>query len=843
MTGVWDRLKPFCMLVVLALALYLLAGTLRKYHYHDIVRVLTSYPARTLVFAALLTGCNYLVLTGYDVLAVRSVGRSLPYRNVGFASFMSYVFSYNIGLSLFGSSTMRYRFYSLWGVDGRDIAKIVAFCVSSFWLGLCVLGGVSLWFFPLASLPGVSWVVGLLLVALVVAYAVACHRRLGGIHVRSFSLEFPSFPIAIRQIAVSVADWLLAASVFYVLLPKGKPAFLSCVGIFITAQLVGAVSHVPGGIGVFESMIMLSLSRMIPSDQLFGTLVAYRGMYYLGPLLVGIVAFVLHEGYELKRKFASQANARARLLAPFVPTALASAVFLCGCVLLFSVATPSVHSRLAFLNPLVPLQLLEISHFVASLIGLALLCIASGLLRRIRVAYGMTLALLAGGMVTCLLKGFDWEEAVFLGCVLLVLVPARPLFYRKAALLSYDSGLPWIAAVGTVLCLTVWIGIFSYKHVQYSGKLWWEFALEKDAPRALRASLGVGVAAAALLLRELLSPVPRLPLLRKESCQDKLDAVLPTSTTSSGNLALLGDKYFYFSEDGTAFVMYGMVNRLLVVMGDPVGNPQAFSSLLWSFTEKTRREGVTVVWYEITQASLTVAIELGMRIFKIGESAMLDLTAFTLQGGAGRKLRPACHRMEREGYTFSVLPKEQVPGRLGEMRAVSDAWLAVRNSKEKGFSLGFFDEAYLSRFPAAIVQRNGRIVAFSNLWSSGDGKELSVDLMRAFPDAPEGCMEYLFTQCMRWGQAEGFVRFDLGMAPLSGLQASEEAPLWKKGAHFLFQKGEGSYNFQGLRSFKQKFSPTWTPVYLALPSSVPNASLPVIAMEIAQLVGRGKPLS
>jgi lysylphosphatidylglycerol synthetase-like protein (DUF2156 family) len=81
------------------------------------------------------------------------------------------------------------------------------------------------------------------------------------------------------------------------------------------------------------------------------------------------------------------------------------------------------------------------------------------------------------------------------------------------------------------------------------------------------------------------------------------------------------------------------------------------------------------------------------------------------------------------------------------------------------------------------------------------------------------------------------------MAPLSGLQASEEAPLWKKGAHFLFQKGEGSYNFQGLRSFKQKFSPTWTPVYLALPSSVPNASLPVIAMEIAQLVGRGKPLS
>ncbi|MFA7167577.1 MAG: bifunctional lysylphosphatidylglycerol flippase/synthetase MprF [Sphaerochaetaceae bacterium] len=844
--GIWAKLKPVCILAVLSLALYLLFDTLRNYHYRDLVRYVRGYPAGTIVVAMVLTCANYVVLTMYDVLGVRYVGRRLPYRNVGFASFMSYVFSYNIGLSLFGSSTMRYRFYSLWGVDARDIAKIVAFCVSSFWLGLCVLGGVSLCLSPSSLLPSVlgrfSRIIGVILMALVAGYAVACKKKVRGIHFRTFSLDFPPFSIASRQILVSVSDWLLAASVFYVLLPSGKPAFAVCVGIFIMAQLVGAVSHVPGGIGVFESMIMISLSPFIRSDLLFGTLITYRGIYYFSPLLVGIVAFVVHEGYALRKKIASGARARAEALAPFVPTALSLVVFICGAVLLFSVATPSIHARLAFLDPLVPLQLLELSHFASSLIGLALLFVADALRRRIDISYYATLALLGMGMVTSLLKGFDWEEALFLGCALAVLLPAHSLFYRKAALLSVGSGLPWAVALGTVLFVAVWLGVFSFKHVQYSGELWWEFALEKDAPRSLRAGLGVGVAAAAVTLRMLLSPVPKLSRIRREQCEDKLEAAMGYSARSCANLALLGDKYFFFSDDGTAFVMYGEVNNMFVVMGDPVGRKEAFASLLWSFYEITHREGVRTVWYEISSENIPVFIELGMHIFKIGETAMVDLQAFSLQGSAGRSIRPSWNRMVREGYAFAVLPREEAATRSDELHSVSNAWLEARKAKEKGFSLGFFDRAYLAQFPCAVVQKEGRIAAFANLWESGDGRELSVDLMRYDPSVPSGCMEYLFAQCMLWGKEKGYQRFDLGVAPMSGLGTGQDAPLWNKGINFLFQKGEGSYNFQGLHAFKDKFSPKWKPVYLAVPSSVPATALPLIAVGIAQLVGRGKPL-
>ncbi|MCH3918546.1 MAG: bifunctional lysylphosphatidylglycerol flippase/synthetase MprF [Spirochaetia bacterium] len=842
----WKKIKSLCILAVLAVALYLLFATLRNYHYHDLVRYLKNYPRRTIAIAIVLTACNYFVLTGYDVLALRHIGKKLPYKEVGFTSFMSYVFSYNIGLSLFGSSTMRYRFYSLWGLDGKDIARIVAFCVSTFWIGLAVMGGSSLLLTPrsipaLSKLGAFSQVIGLLLLVAVACYIVLSFKMKKELHIRSFSVRLPSPAISLRQVFVSSADWFLASAVFYVLLPSGKPSFLACVGIFVIAQLIGAVSHVPGGLGVFESMIMLALSPTISSDVLFGTLIAYRGIYYFGPLLVGLLGFVLHEGYSLRKHIASDALQRAKTMAPLIPMILSLFVFFCGAVLLFSVATPSVKSRLELLNLFIPLQLLEVSHFAASITGLALLVVADALRRRIDGAYYMTLALLGLGAAFSLLKGFDWEEAIILSCVFLLMLPSRRLFYRHAALLSPGTGVPWLAAVGTVLFVAVWLGIFSYKHVQYSGELWWEFAFRKDAPRSLRAGLGVSVAAAAVALRMLLTSVAKLPYRTYESCREKVDDILKHASCASANLALLGDKYFFFSEDNTSFIMYGKINNMLVIMGDPVGNRDAFPGMLWSFHEMAHREGVRLVWYEVSSENLPLFIELGLHIFKIGEDAVVNLGDFTLEGAAGKSLRPPRNKMIREQYTFSILAKNEVSERLEELKAVSDDWIAARHLTEKGFSLGFFDETYLKHFPCAIVEQGGQIVAFANLWASGDGKELSVDLMRYRQHVSNGIMEYLFIECMLWGKQQGYARFDLGMAPLSGLDAREGAPLWNKGVNFLFQRGEGSYNFQGLRAFKNKFRPEWQPAYLAVPPAVNTATLPVVAMEIAQLVGKGKP--
>ena len=837
-------LGPVLVALLLTGALLLLYRSLRNYHYHDLVNRVRSYSTVSILIALILTAVNYFVLTFYDVLALRYVGAGLSYRRTAFASFMSYVFSYNIGLSLFGSSALRYRFYSSWGIDGATIAKIVAFCVSTFWIGLAVMGGSSL----LVGIPAVGGtagfpfgfrLLGAALLLAVIAYLVACATRARGIRIKSFVLDFPNPRIAALQSLVASLDWILAGLVLYSLLPSGRPDFLPFVAIFAIAQLAGATSHLPGGIGVFETVMVLSLSPRIPSDALLGALIVYRGTYYLAPLSVAIVAFIAHEAYALRHGISKTIMRASRVIEPLVPALLAVAVFLSGALLLFSGATPGLVSRLAYLDPFVPLALLEFSHFVASLVGLALLVIADAIRRRIDFAWYLALVFLAVGAVSSLLKGFDWEEAIVMAAVFSLLVPSRGLFYRHAAVLSPVSLPQWSLATGTVLAVSVWLGLFSYKHVEYSADLWWAFELEKNAPRFLRATLGVGVGAAIVAFRLLLMPVPRMRRETLGTCGDDVRRILEHARDTSANLAILDDKFFFLSEKRNAFLMFGERGRTIVVMGNPVGDAAEFPALLWEFYELACRQGVRVAWYEISAEFLPVFVEFGARFFKIGEDAIVDLDAFSLEGGRARSLRPPRNKIMREGYSFEMLGRDDVASELAELKGVSDEWLGSKKGREKGFSLGFFDERYLANFPCAVARKDGRIAAFANIWTAPESRELSIDLMRHRKSAPGGIMEYLFIEIMLWGKANGYSSFNLGVAPLSGVESREAAPLWNKAVSLIFRTGEGIYNFQGLRAFKEKFNPAWSPVYIAVPPSVGITDLAIIAADIAQLVSKG----
>ena len=173
---------------------------------------------------------------------------------------------------------------------------------------------------------------------------------------------------------------------------------------------------------------------------------------------------------------------------------------------------------------------------------------------------------------------------------------------------------------------------------------------------------------------------------------------------------------------------------------------------------------------------------------------------------------------------------------LEALRAVSDDWLSRRGASEKGFSLGFFEPEYVRRFPAAVIEREGRIVAFANVWPGPRQGELSVDLMRHVESAPKNVMELLFVQLMLWGAEQGYEWFNLGMAPLSGLEASPLAPLWSRLGRIVYRRGEHFYNFQGLRAFKEKFHPVWEPRYLAYPGGL---SLPGVMADVSALVAGG----
>jgi phosphatidylglycerol lysyltransferase len=248
-----------------------------------------------------------------------------------------------------------------------------------------------------------------------------------------------------------------------------------------------------------------------------------------------------------------------------------------------------------------------------------------------------------------------------------------------------------------------------------------------------------------------------------------------------------------------------------------------------------RYDGWTV-FYEVDSKELPLYLDLGLSLLKLGEEARVFLETFHLEGSARKELRYTVRKVEKEGCSFQMVSREGVSSILGELKGISDAWLEEKNTHEKGFSLGFFDEAYLKRFPSGIIRKDGRIVAFTNLWPGGGKEELSIDLMRYLPDAPHGVMEYLFIQLMLWGKGEGYRWFNLGMAPLSGLEDHGLAPLWNRLGAYIFRHGEHFYNFQGLRKYKEKFDPEWEPKYLACPGGL---AVPRILANIATLLSGG----
>jgi phosphatidylglycerol lysyltransferase len=221
--------------------------------------------------------------------------------------------------------------------------------------------------------------------------------------------------------------------------------------------------------------------------------------------------------------------------------------------------------------------------------------------------------------------------------------------------------------------------------------------------------------------------------------------------------------------------------------------------------------------YQISADWIPFLHDRGYDFFKLGEEAHIRLDRVTLDGRAGKLYRQFLRRAERDGVRFRILTPAQTEHRLPELAEISNDWLQAKGAVERQFSVGFFDEDYLRRFRCAVVEEarpNGRILAFANLLECPNREELSVDLMRYRRDAPP-VMDFLITSLLLEGKESGYSRFNLGMAPLASVGEQRGAHARERLARLLFQRGGRWYNFQGLRSYKEKFDPEWVPRYVA----------------------------
>ena len=835
MKNILRKVRPYIGLALLVLALFLIRNLLKKYSYRELEQDLFRISAGGFFLSLGFTIISYLFLTFYDVLALHYIKHPLQYRKIVLSSFIGYVFGYN--LTILGGGAARYRIYSSWGISALETAKVVIFSSLTFWLGFLTLSGIIFIFEPISiqkllDLPffATTLPVGVTFLVLVAAYVIVVGLRKKPLNIRGLELSALGPDITALQIVIACADWMLACAVLYFLLPSNPDlSFLRFLGIFLLAQFAGIVSQIPGGLGAFETVALYLLSVYYAAPSVLGSLLIYRVIYYLFPFVIAASLLGLLEMLKQKavRIFGA---ALSQVTSIAVPHVFAFLVFLGGTVLLFSGALPAEQSRLELLRDFLPLPFLEVSHFMASLIGFWLLLLARGLQLRLDATYYLTSILLALGIFLSLFKGLDYEEATILFIMLVVFLPCRKEFYRKSSLFAHLLNFNWIIPIVIVVAGSIWLGFFSYKHVEYSNSLWWKFAYNSDASRFLRATAGITIVSMTLAVGTLLR-FARKPL-KKELAADlgTVRSIVENSSRTYANLALLGDKLLLISRSGSAFLMYGSKGQSWIAMGSPIGPTEEWSQLLWRFYEMADKHGCSAAFYEVSADDLPYYADLGLVSLKMGEEARVPLPDFSLQGGAHRHLRYTINALEKLGYEFKVLQASETKSLMGRLREISDAWLEHKNIGEMGFCVGFFDEEYISNYPIAVVFNKEGITAFANMWLGAEKEELSIDLMRYVPGSHDGLMDFLFAQLMVWAKQEGYRYFNLGMAPLSGIESGGPEPgirdvsykprKWPILANFVYRHGEHFYNFQGLRKYKEKFGPQWIPKYLICPGGL-----------------------
>jgi len=819
-----------------------LLSELDIYALHDSV---LSTPKAALFGALGAAAAGFVVLLGYEWSASRYAAVTLPRRTLILGGFTAFAIGNAIGLSLLSGGSVRYRLYARHGVGAAEVARMTLFASLSLGCALPPLAALA----TLSNLPAASAALhlsaGLLgtvasaIIAATVLLATGIYRRRVGeqpiadnllVKVGRRTLRLPGVRLTLLQLLITALDVLAAATVLYLLLPEAPP-FGAFVLVYLLALAAGVLSHVPGGVGVFEAILLAAFANELGAAPLAAALLLYRLIYVMLPLLLACVVLL---ATEAKRVFFAQQAIRVAsgMAAPI----LALLVFLSGVVLLFSGATPEIDTRLEHLGFLIPHRLIDASHFGASLIGVLCLLLAQGLRRRLSAAWMLTTTLLLVGALLSVLKGFDWEEACLLLLTAGLLAIFRRSFYRPSRLLELPFSPFYLMASACVVGASIWLLLFAYQDIPYKHQLWWQFTLDADAPRGLRSALGSAVLLVIVALTWLLRtarPVIHLP---DSEELNKAAKILMTSDQPDGGLALTGDKALLFHPNNNAFMMYARRGRSLVALYDPIGSTQQRAEMIWQFRDLCDFHHARPVFYQVRAENLPFYMDIGLTAIKLGEEARVDLVKFDLEakGKEMKDLRYTWNRGTRDGLSLEIHEPGQAP--LEELKVISDAWLTGKNVREKGFSLGRFSPEYLQHFRIAIIHFEGRPVAFANLLETNSHELASLDLMRAHPEAPKLTMEYMMVGLIQHYKNQGYARFSLGMVPLSGLQPRKGAPLTQRLGSMVFRRGEQLYNFQGLRRFKDKFQPDWEPRYMAVPAGLD----PLVALaDTAALIAGG----
>jgi len=794
----------------------------RSFDYHAVVRALRHLHAKVVACAVLGTILSYTALIARDALGLRAIGARAPQPLVWIGAIVGSALGNAAGFGVLTGGAVRYRVLAAGGITATQVAQLTALTGVTFILGLVAFNGLGMF----CAAPTIGRIIHvstppLLAGSLVVVAAVAamfswCRTDSMQIQILGLGIAIPSRRGLLAQVALVGVDIIGAGLTLFVLLPTAHLGLVDFLAVYTIALLLGVIGHTPGGLGVFETCILFALRGKVPPASVFAALLAYRAIYFLLPLLLsGALLAAFEVRTVAKRLMPRGLGAASPQLASLAPRFLGVITFAIGVMLLVSGATPAFGKRLALLQLALPLWVVEGSQLVGSVLGVALLFVARGLLRRLDGAWWFAIIIATVSMVLSLAKGLAFVEAGVLSFLIVLLATTRNRFNRPAALFEEKFTLGWIVSIAIVLISVFWVLFFAFRDVPYSREMWWQFEFDGKASRALRATVGASLFASSVALWELLRPAAgRLIPPTKEELQAAA-LIVRMQERSDAVLAMMGDKSFVFSRSREAFLMYAKRGRSWVALHDPIGPRREWPELIARFVELAHRHGGRAAFYQVRPEALPFYLDAGLKLMKLGEEANIPLHEFGLEGSQRTRLRYALRRGERDGLSAQTYGPTEVPALLPILQDVSDAWLAARHTREKGFSVATFDIGYLAAQSVMMLRQNGQVVAFATFMTTDLCTEATVGVMRHTAAASPYAMEYLFAKLALHLKEAGFNQLSLGMAPLSGLTPTPLAGTWHQVAHLLWRCGERFYNFRGLRNFKSKFDPDWQPRYLA----------------------------
>lgn len=810
---------------VFALLLAMSWGALRQIHPWAVRAAIRQFDAPWLVIAALVTAANVAVMGLYDVVAFRHTrcGWRERWRNGAVA------FAWSNFLTLGPLAGPAVRLW-LYRKDVDDLSELhggIAAIAAAFISGLIGWAGAALIFGRLSDAAGggaagalLLGIAAFLLVLLTTMAARPLARRMA-----ANGNETPAttpFPRAIELALLGWLDWLLASGVFVACFHaagSGRAAAGELRDFFL-GQAIGVASLVPGGVGSSDAFWIARLP--VAKSATAAVLLAYRAIYYVAPWAIASLLLLARATRDAPRR---------RELARRIVGGLVGGG---GVIIILSAASPAVHARMLALERIVPLQLVEAGHLTAAMTGLLLMILARGLMRGYHAAFRATLILLTLASVAAILKGLDWEEAVILAGIA---AAAR----SQAEIFDRPSRGDWIERPDLVLAfagLTIFLAFGTFSHGVGAATFarWAHVGYRIEGARFLRAAITMALAVGAGTLYVLLRPPSRFERLPEPEIAEALRLHREFGRGTNALMVATGDKAVLSTANG--FCLYRTIGPYLIVFADPQVRDGRRGPFLDDVTTAAGEVDRRPVFYQVSLEWIPVLHDRGYHFFKLGEEAQVDLSNVTLEGHAGKLYRQILRRAERAGATFRILAASDVPARLPEMREVSSLWLREKGLAERQFSMGFFDPAYLCRYPCAVVEAGGpggRLLAFANLLEGPRREELSVDLMRHRTDGPQ-VMEFLILSLLLEGQRQGYRTFNLGMAPLASVGTERSAHMRERLARVLFQRGEQWYNFQGLRFFKDKFRPEWVPRYLAYQNA---GEWPVVIAHASALIAGG----